>query len=443
MIGANWVLDHKNTSILLAGSSGGGGGGGSGSGGGGKGGIGYSSGSGGGGGGGGGGNEYSGPSEGDGGGNAMPDPIYDDNFDGRIDIQHINTVNLDDGDEVQYMGTKKKVHAPIRLGRVEHVDRNAIKVKTEPEPKVEPKDEGEGVAVGIPAAVAEPEVQPMDLDEQTPEITKETIRVKTEPTEDDDPSIAPGPSPPKVTAAGSNSAIDLDPKPSEKNKRASTSVKKDSTTIKKEPEPAPETEEDIQEKTRQAEDIQILSEELLHLKTLVRNENGEDKSAGHGRLYLFQFPPVIPKLYDPTTEKKPEHPNLKRRGDPSLSTDGVEITGSKGTVDLTKDKSVKLEPEVQEIKIEEHPPEEENAEEAVDKEGWIGELVVRKSGRVELSWGGTSMVVSRGQAGTFLSTGMVVEKNEDAFGNVAEGRATGMGRVMGKMVVVPDWEKVD
>ena len=74
----------------------------------------------------------------------------------------------------------------------------------------------------------------------------------------------------------------------------------------------------------------------------------------------------------------------------------------------------------------------------VKEEGFIGKLVVRESGKVELSWGGTSMVLGRGVSANFLSTVVVTEnKAEDP-----EGVAIGMGQVMGKFVVTPDWEKM-
>ena len=85
-----------------------------------------------------------------------------------------------------------------------------------------------------------------------------------------------------------------------------------------------------------------------------------------------------------------------------------------------------------------HPP-------YVNEEGWIGKLIVRKSGRVELSWGGVNLLVGRGVDAGFLTTGIVVDSIEKGppGGGAPEGRALSMGQIMGKFVVTPDWEHME
>ena len=80
----------------------------------------------------------------------------------------------------------------------------------------------------------------------------------------------------------------------------------------------------------------------------------------------------------------------------------------------------------------------------VQEEGWIGKLIVRESGRVELCWGGTNLLVGRGVDAGFLTTGVMVDMIEKGppGGGAPEGKALSMGQVMGKFVVTPDWDKM-
>jgi DNA-directed RNA polymerase III subunit RPC4 len=92
----------------------------------------------------------------------------------------------------------------------------------------------------------------------------------------------------------------------------------------------------------------------------------------------------------------------------------------------------------------------------VDREGFIRKLIMQESGRVDLDWGETRMLVGRGIPTGFLTTGVLVDPLEEdrrhadkrwggAFGGGSlkpthEGKTTGMGEIMGKFAVTPDWE---
>ncbi|KAK8030824.1 hypothetical protein PG990_000558 [Apiospora arundinis] len=77
--------------------------------------------------------------------------------------------------------------------------------------------------------------------------------------------------------------------------------------------------------------------------------------------------------------------------------------------------------------------------------GFIGKLNVRKSGKVELDWGGMPYELKLGTETGFLTTAIIVDEPEnDAAGG--QGKATGMGKVYNKFVAAPifgeeeDWD---
>jgi len=117
----------------------------------------------------------------------------------------------------------------------------------------------------------------------------------------------------------------------------------------------------------------------------------------------------------------------------------------KQTVDLTET-AVKIEEDtIPADAAVKHAPDgaRKKKDDFVHEEGWIGKLIVRESGRVELDWGGTHLLVGRGAEAAFLSNALVVDGIERGppGGGAPEGKATSMGQVMGKFVVTPDWEK--
>lgn len=250
---------------------------------------------------------------------------------------------------------------------------------------------------------------------------------------------------------------------------------------RKDKKPVIQTAEDRAEYERHLEDVRVLQQELGNLytssKALPPDEDGnvvmgdssqDEKDHKSGRLYLFQFPPVLPKLYNPSTQDKPLPPgqvaaDIKEEGDGD-----VEMIGS-GSVDLRKGTQVVKDDKKETILKEDdaRPTNLKSAKEKfVDEEGFIGKLVVRESGRVELDWGGTRMLVGRGIPTSFLTTGVLLDPPDHesrdgrpsspgggdgsggAFGGsgrfepVREGKATGMGTIMGKFVVTPDWESM-
>ena len=82
--------------------------------------------------------------------------------------------------------------------------------------------------------------------------------------------------------------------------------------------------------------------------------------------------------------------------------------------------------------------------EMVTEEGFVGKLIVRKSGKVQMDWGGVLLELGRGVQSDYLTTTMIVEGVDDGGPSDASakpiGTGTGMGKVMGNFVLKPDFE---
>jgi len=421
-------------------------------------------------------------------------PIYPDEDEDtqRVDIEKINLVSEDDEEDPFVAGSrnnkgKGKAKSsrglkPVRIDRHEHKDR-VSQVNTTTTLKVEPGEEGtDSDTVMIDEGRS---AKPFDGGQS------DGVRIKQEPNDSMDISE---PVLTRITPASENRGTANDA--SAENIAAGGKAEPSSPPLsrkikprrssKKDQKPVIQTDEDRAEFNRHVEDVAILAEELGGMQTATQSQGKDaegnvtmsgqpDADKKSGRLYLFQFPPVLPKLYDPLTQEKPltlKATEVKKEGDGD-----VEITGSKtkSTIDLTKDKKNSAKHEPEEIIIKKEDAEVKDSkkerEKYVDREGWIGKMVVRKSGRVELIWGGTRMLIGRGIPASFLSMGVVVdhpdagksaweketealniakkEENEGGFGGFGggrkpevEGQAAGMGQIMGKFVVTPDWENM-
>ncbi|KAI4760316.1 hypothetical protein E4T52_06769 [Aureobasidium sp. EXF-3400] len=161
------------------------------------------------------------------------------------------------------------------------------------------------------------------------------------------------------------------------------------------------------------------------------------------RVYLFQFPPILPSLAPQTVKSEPHSPTLSKKipaASSSASAIDVDATASKPPA------SAASKPEIPESAGQMHSP---------FPSGLVGKLRVHASGRTTLDWGGTSLQVGMGTDVQFLQDAVVAkfndksdvqggskgkeeEHDESAFG----GEVMGLGQVRGKFVVTPDWEEI-
>jgi DNA-directed RNA polymerase III subunit RPC4 len=205
--------------------------------------------------------------------------------------------------------------------------------------------------------------------------------------------------------------------------------------------PVLQTEEDRAEYMRHQEDVRILARELggLQCSGGVENDAGANVAdeqprvvAHEGRLYLFQFPPVLPPLFN---KYKKEHATT---GDIEIMEVDAGPSGAAETIDAEKNDPREA------VEVKEEPESSSSfnlAPELIPEEGFVGKLVVRKSGKVELDWGGIILNLSRGSEADYLQTTVVLEGVGEGNAD-ARGTATGMGRLMGKFIATPDWDKL-
>jgi DNA-directed RNA polymerase III subunit RPC4 len=163
-----------------------------------------------------------------------------------------------------------------------------------------------------------------------------------------------------------------------------------------------------------------------------------------GRLYLFQFPPLLPPLVNNIKEDAED-------GNGDMMQASATTSAAVPSIDLTQpdnelDVIVKAEEGLSIISP--------SKPELVMEEGFIGKLIVRRSGKVELDWGGTILKLGRGVESSFLTTTVIIDgppqqsqEEEAGLGlqrqsNLMTGTGTGMGKVMGKFVATPDFSKM-
>jgi DNA-directed RNA polymerase III subunit RPC4 len=397
----------------------------------------------------------------------IPDPIYpEEQEEGsrpapRVDIEQINLVTDDeddDSDALLISRNKGKGRSlpnkgglkPVRLQREEHKERVTL-VNTEPAATTltdDAKDIGDYQAFVSTDEEDEDHIEfSRDRQRWSGVWQDDDVEVKHDPGASDDAmdvDIIENP-----TTLVKSSHVPVGQVGEEKESTASASVEKEKKKRRRKPEnkqPVLQTEEDRAEHARHLEDLRILARELGGVQTTSANEKdagtvdldgesitGQPRVKDHeGRLYLFQFPPVLPSLVNKI--KKEEATN----GGPEPME--VEAGPSKATeaIDLTKpdpEEAVFIETQHGSFQV---PPE------LVTEEGFVGKLTVRKSGRVLLDWGGTILELGRGVESDYLTTTMIVEGlGEEGSSNGSANpprTGTGMGKVMGNFVLTPDFE---
>ncbi|KAI0490917.1 RNA polymerase III RPC4-domain-containing protein [Xylaria cf. heliscus] len=158
-------------------------------------------------------------------------------------------------------------------------------------------------------------------------------------------------------------------------------------------------------------------EALLRTLSFGTPVDGEEDHGKDDQLFIFQFPPILPPLIKPSggLGGQPEIVDL------ASSDNGPKLKLEDG-VEASRNKTMGLPTEG----------------------GFIGRLNVRKSGKVELDWGGTTLNIGMGTETDFLTTAMIIEQKENVeTAEESAGSAYGMGQVFGKFVVAPPCEDED
>ncbi|PMD41307.1 hypothetical protein L207DRAFT_565224 [Hyaloscypha variabilis F] len=426
----------------------------------------------------------------------LPDPQYpDEDLDApRVDIELINLVSDESDDDPIFIGSRKVPKPkgkssnkgglkPVRLHREEHKERVTL-VNTEPAIKVQ-SDSDEELPTIDEQRSSRAETREKKFKGTFEDIETVKAQIKTEPgleltyngirppvaaSPESDRQIKERTSSPESKRKSkdhlANSEIGIDGPQDDVAAKAKRDRKARTTASKKKDvKPVIQTEEDRAEYERHLEDVAILANELGGLQGNLgaqsQDDDGDVAMDGpnqspdkkEGRLYLFQFPPVLPELYNPKDPKPKAKAEIRAEKEKEKAEAEAQMSGisakAKGKMkesgDRTGETVIKVEEEV--LGADGKPKKEEEKrkrDEVVHEEGWIGKLVVRESGKVELCWGGTNLLVGRGVDAGFLTTGVMIDMVERGpiGGGSPEGKALSMGQVMGKFVVTPDWEKM-
>ncbi|CAD0052544.1 unnamed protein product [Aureobasidium pullulans] len=399
----------------------------------------------------------------------------------------IDFINLADDDDEDTSATNANM-APIRVNRVEHRERekpvasDATKSKAAIERKasiVEAQAEGDITMTDRPASPEvtrgkqrAKEVQVVRTERKWKgaweDSSDDDLEIKPEPTDDSSITAAP-----ITTEDGTVIKESASPETRRKSKGKAAARKHGLPTEA----PALQTQEERREWERHHLDLEILRQELgeITLPSLTpavvapaqTDVEGDVKMAEEtdltegaeassslptapqtstqpppdrrtDRVYLFQFPPILPALTPETVKPEPVSPTLSKKTPVSTQATAIDV-------DATSSKQ-KPATAIPESAGQLHTP---------FPTGLVGKLRVHASGRTTLDWGGTSLQVGMGTDVQFLQDAVVAkfndkpdvegkgkgkdeEHDEGKFG----GEVMGLGQVRGKFVVTPDWEEI-
>lgn len=204
-------------------------------------------------------------------------------------------------------------------------------------------------------------------------------------------------------------------------------------------------------------DLDLLARELGAVT--VDGESAPELANKDGRLYLFQFPPLMPPLKETST---PLEPAKVKEETSALGVDDIPASIDNTAVDLTgdNDKNGGDDGDDDDDDDDDDETEEERAKaelkhgfksQFLSQGGMIGRLNVRRSGKVELDWGGHVLEMSPAAGMNFLTTAVIVEESDEkpvavsagASARPTGGDCVGMGKIMGRFVVAPVWSEED
>ncbi|KAH0293905.1 hypothetical protein KCU62_g857, partial [Aureobasidium sp. EXF-3399] len=191
------------------------------------------------------------------------------------------------------------------------------------------------------------------------------------------------------------------------------------------------------------QDLQEGEDATSSLPTSTANGANPPPDRRTDRVYLFQFPPILPSLAPQTVKPEPQSPTLSKKI-PAATSSSSAIDIDATPTSTTTPKAAAA-PAIPESAGQMHSP---------FPSGLVGKLRVHASGRTTLDWGGTSLQVGMGTDVQFLQDAVVAkfndksdvqgakgkeeEQDEGAYG----GEVMGLGQVRGKFVVTPDWEEI-
>lgn len=306
-----------------------------------------------------------------------------------------NVVDYSDEEDPAIKGQtkKKKVPLPMGIRRVEHKEEEvtlatAAEIEAQEHGVVEQVDDdsdSEGLFVDDVQTKKEEARQP-DQDDEVWEhaVPRSRVKVKNEDVD-----------------------MDLDQIPEESSEQKKKSILRDAMRG--------DTEDE-----HKAESLRY----MFDLLTLGGDAAQRQPLDGH--MFLFQFPGVLAPLRMVTPGEAKTTIDLDpKEGDDGDVVPAPPTKGPAANIDLTETPN--------KVEEEDNNSEDGNADNAMIEGGFLGNLVVRKSGKVELSWGGSKLNVVRGEQPSFLRTAVLLQEDEDGRAQAGQpsGAAISMGKIQG------------
>ncbi|KAI1377202.1 RNA polymerase III RPC4-domain-containing protein [Hypoxylon crocopeplum] len=330
----------------------------------------------------------------------------------NIDLLNGSTDHAEDGISLHQPSRytqKSATGLPVGLLRMQHEDAE-LKVKTTAELEAEERQSSDDEELFVSQAKEMLDVAMNEDSEVWHAAPKSQVKVKAEPSAD--------PESMDVDMADIPEAEANEPQSPQAKKRPIAGEDGAEAAQRKRKEKAAKDPEIMQT----AYDLEAQLRELS-LKTPADGEedDGQDKD---DIMYLFQLPPILPPL-------------VKVADDINIEAGAANLTSQENTSGATTTK-VKTEDGADKEKEKKYNPFSTLPPEG----GLIGKLNVRKSGKVELDWGGTMLSLGMGADTEFLTSAIVIEQNVNLENPEAStGTAYGMGEVTRKFVLVPVWDE--
>ena len=294
---------------------------------------------------------------------------------------------------------------PIGINRTLHQNPE-VKVKTQAELEAEDRQESDDEGnLFVDAPVGDPRDIGMNNDDEVWHAApKSQVQVKAEPTAEED-----------------NADVDMADIPEASKAPPSPELRKKPIIDQNGLATDADAEKEKRKEKKIAEDPEFMYstmdvEALLRTLSLTTPAEDEEGQGKDDQLFIFQLPPILPPLIKPSTlDGQPETVDL-------ASSENESKTKLEDGVPATSGRSIGLPAEG----------------------GFIGRLNVRKSGKVELDWGGTTLNLGMETETDFLTTATIIEQKENVeTAEETAGFAYGMGQVFGKFVLAPPCEDED
>jgi DNA-directed RNA polymerase III subunit RPC4 len=330
-------------------------------------------------------------------GNSQYGPRYHDR---RVNDLRVNVDTLRDSTTPEVgltTGSRSPGVLPVGIIRVEHKP-DEVKVATSAELEAEEQedDDDDELFVSAQVRVLQRDIQMADDNEVWNEGPKKP--------EDKNVDVKPEP------GTAEDDVMDIDDIPVKSKAPPSPELQKKPLAQDLEIDAKAKARERKRERVLQDPEVQSAALDAATMLDALTLKDGDVQDKDN-QLFLFQFPPILPPLLHLNADGS-EVVDLDDGGGP----EGVRIKAEPGNSTSVSTNSAL-------------PP----------HGGYIGRLNVRKSGKIELDWGGRILDMGIATETDYLTTAIIVEEQE----NEGQGKATGMGNVYGKFVATPVFKEED